>query len=557
MNEFYVLVNSEASKDIYVNNTSTSFVNVMPHNIQLNEKWQVALQSVCVETSFYTNVPKEVNKTNKHFIHCDDNSIPLFITTIPDKIYTVQSMLDFLHTSFFANIVRRTRIITSIIHREDMITFRIQLTRGQLRINEDVCKWLNIDTEGYEVVEDVGADYYFEEIVNPNIYERVRVVLFQPEQHQRNGINIDFNLRTFPNLIPSMIKVKLDEMKQSLSSSGNHKDLAIAQFKAPQDYVSFYHEVIKKEYFPLNSNLLQTLSVKLTDEDNDELRIRYRHPTFIKLKFKSMSGSAFILRVSSRDSNNIYPENTAANFRTQLPKLMSLTGQNWQVALSSIIYPSQILLPDYLSKQDLWIRFEKQDADQGEFIFRYELNLKNERILTYEDLVYAINTNSYRIHNRYMFRIRIDRNTLLVTYSSRRILRITVSPILASILGLNTHQFVTNQDDDNVEIGTADIKRCMPNTLSVHTDFTSPIVAGGKYCRLLKFIPILQDLQATDGSVMSTVSYESHHMDFVNLSTTELQSLQFQLRDGVGKPLVFENNDNNAVTFINLLFQKQ
>jgi len=558
MDEFYSLINSEASKDVFVNNTTTSFRNTVPNNLRLNERWKVALQSVCVNASFFSNVPKEVSKTNKHFIFCALNTLPTSFITIPEDNYTRETIIDFLQNQF-SDVRRNTIVQPRIEVHEGIVSFVLTVRGCQLRINEDVCKWLNIDITGRDMVEEVGLDWYLQTNNYDNLdgdhEERVSVVVFKPDDFFQDT-QIVFNIGEMNNLLPNIMKIKLGEMKQCLSSSGNHQNLAVIQFEEPNKYTNFYHEVAQKEYFSLQSDLIQTLSVKITDEADDELRIISHNPTFVKLKFKKMTTESLILRLSSRDSTDIYPENTPASFRIQLPRLMSLTGQNWQVALSSIIYPSQIVIADYLSTLDLWIEIDLQNH-LGQWHRRLTIDLKEDRISTYQQLSFRINQKSLRIEHVLQFKIIIDRETQRTTYSAKGQMRIRMSPAMASLLGCSFNQFITDLTlpGEDRFIGIADIKRCMPASLALYTDFTSPIVAGGKYCRLLKFIPILRDLQERGGS--PSVSYESHHMDFVNLPTTELQSLQFELKDGTGKPLVFEDNNNTAATFINLLLVKK
>ena len=554
-----MLLNSEASKDVFVNNSTTSFRNTVPNNLRLNEQWKVALQSVCVNASFFSNLPKAVSKTNKHFIFCRYDSYPTSFITIPENNYTRESLIEFLLNQFL-DVRTATVVVPNVEVRGEELLFILTVRNCQLRINEDVCRWLNIDTNGREVKEEIGIDWYLQLNDYDNLdagdhLERVRVVVFKPDDFF-GDTQIVFNIGELMNHLPKIIKIKLGEMKQSLSSSGNHQNLAIVQFEEPNIYTNFYHEVAQKEYFPLQPDLLQTLSIRITDEEDDELRIISHNPTFVKLKFKRMTSESLILRISSRDSTDIYPENTPASFRIQLPRLMSLRGQNWQVALSSIIYPSQILIPNYLATLDLWIEIDLQDQ-LTRWTKRQTMNLNENRIATYQDLQTRINEKSLRRAGTIQFKIRIDRDTQRTTYVATRQMRIRMSPAMASILGSSLNQFVTELTPPGQDrfIGIADIKRCMPTTLGLYTDFTNPIVAGGKYCRLLKFIPILRDLQ--ERGVPASVSYESHHMDFVNLPTTELQSLQFELKDGEGKPVVFEDNNNTAATFINLLFVKR
>jgi len=547
MDEFYILLNSNASKDVCADNLPTSFRNIMPSELILDDNWKVSLQSICMETSFSSNVPKEVSKTKKHLVYCTDSGWPLTSITIPDGNYTKSTMFAFLETKLRERMNNKKVIGKTFGNGK----FSITLTACQFLINRDVCEWLNINTEGKQTLFITGLDWMISsfdplELNKEYTSNSVAYVQFIPDQFLEDN-RIIFNTKQLPIISPEVIKVLLEEIKQGLSASGNHRDLAIIPFNTSETDSSFYHEVIQKEYFPLASNLLQNLTVKLVDEDGDELQVLPAHPTFIKLKFKNMSSQSFILRLSSKDSTDIYTDNTASNFRIQLPRLMMLTGNRWEVALSTINFPSRISIGDYLSHLDLWIEIETENG-WNEWGLAHTINLKNNYLSNYEELQAAINDNTFIFGNIRLFEIFIDKQRK-VLYNSRTEMRIRMSPMLATILGANNHLFATGDNDRRRQIGTADIQACLPNAMSLYSDFTSPIIAGGKYCKMLKFIPLLRNQLE-----LPTVSYESQHMDFVNLPTTELQSLQFDLRDGSGIPLKFQNN--KLVTYVNLLFRK-
>jgi hypothetical protein len=550
MSEFYVLLHSEASKDVCVGNTSTSFTNMMPNNMQLHDGWKIALQSISLDTSFSNNVPKEVSWANHHIVYCNQAGTPSTSITIPKNNYTRETLYAFLLNEL------RLKTNNKIVIPKIMPNGKLEITikKCRLWINEEVCKWLRIRTEGFGIqrIETTGLDWMLQK-KNTNYANRDKFFEFAPDVFFSSESKVIFDVETIPTILPKMIKIQLGEMKLSLSSSGNHQDLAIIPFDRPQNYINFYREVTQKEYFHLNSNLIQTLSIKLTDEKGDELQLISPRPTFVKLKFKNMSSSSFLLRLSSSDSTNIYTDNTAESFRIQLPRLTSLTGQNWQVALSSIIYPSQISVKDYLADQELWIELVMKDA-WGQWFRRHKIDLKNEAIENNEHLQFLINTQARARRYGNNFEITIDRITKMANFKCVGELIVRMSPTMTSILGSNTCEIIANNEKKK-QIGIVDINRCMPSNLLLYSDFTSPIIVGGKYHKLLKFIPILENFQLADGSVSSYVSYESHHMDFVDVPTTDLESLQFDLRDAAGKKLTFTNK--NVATIVNLLFRKK
>ena len=53
-----------------------------------------------------------------------------------------------------------------------------------------------------------------------------------------------------------------------------------------------------------------------------------------------MNGDDFYLFLPSNASTDIYPNNNGSSFKIALPNNYELHGDEWQVALASIIYPN-------------------------------------------------------------------------------------------------------------------------------------------------------------------------------------------------------------------------
>jgi hypothetical protein len=55
------------------------------------------------------------------------------------------------------------------------------------------------------------------------------------------------------------------------------------------------------------------------------------------------------LYISSRDSTDLYPQNTASNFRVQLPKYIQLDEGNWTCGVTQCVLPSRPTDPVYIT----------------------------------------------------------------------------------------------------------------------------------------------------------------------------------------------------------------
>jgi hypothetical protein len=520
MSEFYVLLSSTASKDVFTENTSSNFSNIIPKELSLIDGWKVSLQAIYFEANFVNNLPKSIKSAIDHFVFCDLNSRPIKKVTLQANAYTTKLLYETLNTSFYGTYEKRLKI--QFDTNENIINIKIR--NCNFFILQEVCTWLKINIFGKAIANE-GGKKYVKFTSNHEITTAIRTSSIIPE------------------CFPSEIKVQLMEMEQSLSSAGNHKNLSIIPFRTSNTpNYSFYHEVSQKEYFNFGSTNSQTLSVCLVDEANDELQLYSKQPTFIKLKFKRMEASSFILRLSSKDSTNLYETNNATSFRIQLPQTIIRQGV-WEVAVSSINYPSKINAGSYMRYQDLWIDFIINNAKSD------RVHLNEEMIINYASLETAITKHADKILGDGIFTFEIEED-FAVNYTSTIPLKLKLSPTLASILG---HQQIINLlPNENLASGIADIDRCLPNAIALYCDFTNPIVAGGKYCQILKFFPLIGEEE--ERSITHNNTYESHHMDFVRVSSNNLQSLQFELRDGNGQIIEFTNT--NAVTNVNLLFQK-
>ena len=323
---------------------------------------------------------------------------------------------------------------------------------------------------------------------------------------------------------------------------------------------SFFHEAIEKEYFRLSSTLLERLTITLRDEKSELLHLFTSQSTVVKLKFKKMQNKeAFVTRFASTDSENIYPENRANKFRVQLPHVLDLESGQWEVALSSIHYPEKLSIANILrNKKNFWMQIltpANNDARISNRNIRFNFATLAEEVDNVTDLLNRIN-NAVRqaFHGLGILRLTLEQDQS-ISYSAS-MLTLRLSPLMAKLMGnlavtndMDYFELVSVENPENGRFpGQADLSRCLPNNLLLHSDFIKPILVGGAYSKTLKLIPRLGE---ETGEKYRT--YYSHHLDFVNLGINKISTVEFSLTDISGYPITFQDDD--SVTHLNILFR--
>jgi hypothetical protein len=280
-----------------------------------------------------------------------------------------------------------------------------------------------------------------------------------------------------------------------------------------------------------------------------------RQPTFVKLSFKNMnSSSSFQVRLSSSDSLDIFPQNTAANFRVLLPRELSLLGNQWEVALSTIHYPSNIDPSPFLSPQDFWIRLE----------FASELVQWKPSLITFEPaevvsgeaICKAITDKVHRLYGEDV----LMANMMVggrMQYEAGRLINLQLSPLFAMVAAeldvvppKSSHAFTLLRKQKVNLPSVVNLSRCLPQNLLIYSDVISPVISGGKYCNVLKLIPIPLGKRANNYT-----TYVSRHLDYADVASDRVQSMQFNVRAATGEDVVF--TDQPALCYVTLVFRRK
>lgn len=309
-----------------------------------------------------------------------------------------------------------------------------------------------------------------------------------------------------------------------------------------------YHEVINREYFPLKNSQINELKIEIKDINGKILNLPWGQPTFIKLKFKKMdTTNNFVLQLSSGLSTNYY-SNNHSKFTNKLNSPIKLTGQ-WKVALSSIIIPgvlNEIITPDFevlVYKANELKSFKKIKMDVTDFksnvtlqraiIARFKilsgLSVKfNNGILS----MFCTSGTGYNFDFPYMFAYVLG----ITKTVQEKYTKLIIDP--PKMLTATVSEF------------PIDISRLKQNVILLYSDIIKPFHTCSIKTKLLKLIPT--QMENEEGKPF--ISYESQHLDFLDLEKNEISNISIELRKSTGEFSTFKTTSGNV--HVSLLFKK-
>ena len=537
MSEFCVLAVSNASTDVHGENSTTNFTNIFPHSLTLRGNWQVALQTISF-TNNLTNLPSAaINGSPDHILISPGKASThetLLKINIFRKFYTPQSLNSYLQlvTTSAIDKVFSTRL-------DEKNQLNLVLDACIVFIQETICLWLKIDV-GDRPRRQYGRDWYIE------------------FDARKNNLILNSETDSYgEDKVPSFVKLHLKEMKPTLSGSGFHQDIAVIPYKQPEaDQQLFFYEASQKEYYKLSDENLQSLTLKLCEENNEELKLISGQPTFVKLKFRNMDSSgSFQVRLSSQDSSNIFPENTSSNFRVQLPRELMLDRNNWEVALTTFNYPAKIDHTVFLTPKDFWLRivFNSQEPNWQSTTFNFE----RTELVSGTTIASAISNKVAAKYGENVLKASILIGGRMQFETFARAVTLHMSPLFARVIGdvvvsppQKFHEGTIQKSSKASLPGNVNLSCCLPQNVLLHCDIVSPTITGGKYCNVLKLVPI-----SLGKRERNFTSYVSQHLDFVDVASDRVQNIEFRVQTADGDQVQF--SDPTAPSYVTIMFRRK
>jgi hypothetical protein len=515
MDTQYIIAVSNASEEENDNSLS-KFKNRLPKEFTCNGSYQIALQSIYLDNNF-GNIPYGILNTSNHFIihksrNWDFDDDPEYSLTINRAVYTDKGLISLLRSG------PNDKVGFGIVKKKLVIAISDRI----LLVHPEIIKFF-ILKNGEETKVINGLTYtVFDGL------DRKKIVTSENE------------FLSLP-IIPKFIKVKLNEMKQSLSVKNYHTDIAIIG-NEKLDNTPFNYTVKRKEYFDIAPNILSTLSVTLTDEEDRQLLLVKGQPTILKFTIKKKTiMDSFILRVCSNDSNILFPDNINTNFRIELPQPLP-SECLWDVALSSAFFPSRYNMRHILNKENFYIEFSPDDVTFTRITFD---NVE----LTTKAIFQEINDRNDRVHMEIVENN--DNDSFWMVFYKDTYLR--MSKLFSYCLG-KTYDTEINifaeKEKTNLEFPNMNFDQSIPHAMFLYCNFVSPLIIGQQFSPILKIIP-LEKNQGKD----VIIKHDVEHLEYLPVSLNNRTTMEFTLRDPAGNLIKFENE--KTPVFFNLIFRER
>lgn len=514
----HVIATSSASSSEYPDNINTSFVNILPQSIaEAATDYEVGFESICIANQF-GNVPSSVYGSNEHiliYLHKPfqleegeeegwiENTVPNISISLKGTRYTAGSLVNYIKSE-----CRRQLTDPDLFAWHDLIFMAIPSTRLDMvtmrvadctvLIRECLAAFLMSETqmEKYQrLTRSDGQKYLVLRADGPKLFVMERVIV--PAR----------------KVYPRLIKVCLKEMVQHVRNVSLPQELYM--FAVDKSNISegsiFYTVEENREYFPINQTRLEQLTINLVDENNCPIRVGGGgHATFVKLHFRRKASNNIMqnyppLRMSSRQSIDVYPNNRANNFKVQLTDLLlpaaNMADRNnvlvdWEVSLSSIYIPTRINYDKIVSDESdgIWVEIKLGRGAIVRILFDLPKDLSCEEFVTQanevlkEAEVDKVWGEGVAAPLKFSEKIRGE---LYAEFSAD--LRIRVSGLFLYLLGRADSMRATpalfNIEKNSLEhMGHLDFYRLHPSILMIHCDFVSITALGNNWSNVLQMI---------------------------------------------------------------------
>lgn len=479
---------------------------------------------------------------------------------------------------FLSEIQNHTYMRAEINKEKNNIMFKTINTVGYIYMNLKILEHLKTKI------------HYLADLGNVSYMKFKKNLGSDTDHRQINSININgdryFTFRIQPNLtkveinlsnllkpnFPKIVKVRCENIRDQIYNDKHAKDLAIfcPEITTTENKKFFWHEFEAKTFCTLENTLLNDISFKLVDENNQQLMLKVGVPTILNLEIQAMprENKTFNVRVTS-EKQKLHPENTRSNFSVHLPQTLYL-NENWKMGLSSINLPNVFnTFPD----EEQVIAFIYLEGNGEKKRIEHVIPQKN---YTKEELLDEINVFLQR-NNDNIFLGKISEELLPKGYTKVAMVELkkkgalSVPKALARILGYTGEDFIfssylylkypyapnTNDNTDmETEITPNSRKFFMnkpmvldyfnPSYFMLYTKSVAPTAISGQYMNILKIFPV-------DFSEKKYVIQEFKHREYLKLSSFDINEMDFQLRSHTGELISFDNSNEDPV-ILNLHF---
>ena len=534
---------SNASTNIYEHNVLTSFKNLLPKNLDLQNKyWEVGVAAMGMNLDYETinlsqSEPLAILLDTKH-------------TSIKKRLH-MPEWKDFLSLRLIANSLNQFLLPSSLslfIDKSESDPKKHFFTIFQ-------------DAKGVEV----------DLLIHPEIVKIFNIKLFNSAgQIKSDGLSslkfyVHFNIQRGDilrsqekdmdtPLTPDLISISSNIVSHFMGGDGY--STTMYSTNAPNSSLGryFYHNVKNIRYYPVRQTNIEAIEIKLSNAYGKKLPLKEGQPTIVHLNLREVNGNmdhdTFHIQIES-DSETT---NSNSEFWSHLKRPIFLRS-GATLALMDISFPSFINnIPSYLANKKFKIR--RPVGQTGEKTEIVELSIPAGYYPSADILVDSINHN-LPYDMRSIIKFSVIKNHFKVIAKSKQGISVDVPKEFREILGLldcaentdsnldlicnrledeNYYRILLDRQNQFVAPEPINIYKHYPGVIVCYSNFVQHSIMGDSFYPIFKIIPT---------SSLNNGDYTSIHFDnleYVKCNMEHLDRLKFELRRLDGDLIEFSNN---------------
>lgn len=235
-----------------------------------------------------------------------------------------------------------------------------------------------------------------------------------------------------------------------------------------------------------------------------------------------MESTQFYLWLPSNSSMDVFPSNTLAEYRVQLPQSIQLVG-DWEVALTEIQYPHNWnnVLP-----KDFNFHFYIYDSSGKPTVYIVQPGYYS----TIEALLQAIKTAIDDVKTRNNFKFTYNKISRRVTIEMKNNYEIIFNVGLAAMLGLKPmHRLGKTVTSENI----VDLEGAV-RFLYVYSDVVQAQIVGDSHVPLIRIIPV-------EGKESDHVTARFISPQYLQVSRKQFETIEVNIKQDNGEKVPFQS----------------
>jgi hypothetical protein len=418
----------------------------------------------------------------------------------------------------------------------------------------------------------------------------------------RQKIVSDIVLR---DIKPNIIKVEINNIQPVIENDSRASVLSyhtLNMISSHLHHLQFDYPM----YLTLTSNVINEFSVRLLDENNEQLKLASSLPTILKMNLRRYDGSfgEFNIVVDSTKKYADFPQNTGTHFCIPLSPPLQV-DEDYVCSINSISYStyfktlpipesnSYIVVTRYTTVVHAVgsITYPEGKTEQKVLAtYKVPFNPKQKTFFKIEDVLEVLNedcivpftmTNASAKLRHEAFESRFAKFVLDVdsltsksyvsvggygdaTYDLPRELLSIIGDVTETVIDPASTRWVFTLNEPVLKNGVniaskrkflhpPDIISLIPQTLFIYADFIQPCMVGNLQADLLQVVAVRNE--AADWHKPKYVTETIERPTWSQIRTRTLDKLCFSIRRSDGQNIAFQNEKDGVI--ITLTFRKK